>query len=98
MLVDSGGTWALLRERACAEAAGGTPGSLFEPAEGFYLGCSEAAAAGGSAIEPAVPKLTFTSCAVAVVQIEVASPGAAWWTDVRWEILEEAPLRGRRGP
>ena len=93
--VDSAGTWAVLRTRA-QELCGVEPPSLFPAAEGFFLGCGEAAPEERDRIRPAAPTASFTSCDVALVRIETAQTGEGWWREVYWEIAEQKPLRGRR--
>ena len=93
--VDSAGTWAALRTRA-RELCGAEPPSLFPAAEGFFLGCGEAAPEERDRIRPAAPAASFTSCVVALVRIETVHAGEGWWREVYWEIAEQKPLRGRR--
>ena len=93
--VDSAGAWAALRTRA-QELCGVEPHSIFPAAEGFFLGCGEAAAEERDRIRPEAPEAAFTSCVVALVRIETAYTGEGWWREVYWEIAEQKPLRGRR--
>jgi hypothetical protein len=93
--VDSAGAWAALRTRA-QELCGAEPPSLFPAAEGFFLGCGEAAPEERDRIRPAAPAASFTSCVVALVRIETAQEAGMWWREVYWEIAEQKPLRGRR--
>ncbi len=95
LAVDTGGLWNGLRERARA-GAGAEPSCPFPAAEGFCLGCVDAAPDQRSRIAPAIPQLSFSSCSLAVMRLE--SPREEWWRELYWEILEEKPLRGRRGP
>lgn len=94
-LVDSGGAWAALRQRAIARCPQGE--NLFPPAEGFYLGCGEAPAETRALIDAPVPELSFGSATIALVRI-FASDGPGWWRALSWEIFEERPLRGRKQP
>ena len=93
--IDSAGAWAALRTRA-RDLCGAEPPFLFPTAEGFFLGCGEAALEERDRIRPAAPAATFTSCNVALVRIETAQTGEGWWREVYWEIAEQKPLRGRR--
>jgi hypothetical protein len=93
--VDSAGAWAALRTRA-QELCGAEPLPLFPPAEGFFLGCAEAAPDERQRILPEAPAASFTSCAVALVRVETAHPGEGWWREVYWEFDGLKPLRGRR--
>ena len=93
--VDSAGAWAALRNRA-QELCGAEPLPLFAAAEGFFLGCTEAAPVEHDRIRLEPPAGTFTSCAIALVRIETAHTGEGWWREVYWEIAEQKPLRGRR--
>ncbi len=93
--VDSNGVWAALRDRA-RERCGPQPGALFPVAEGFFLGCGDAARDVTEAKAAGVTAWAFSSCAVAVLGIEAPRGPAEWWREVYWEVLEQRPLRGRR--
>jgi hypothetical protein len=95
--VDSGGAWRSLRTRAL-EMCGAEKGSLFPAAEGFYLGCGDAAPEEKSLISPAVPGVSFSSCTIALLKVRAAFEGAGWWKELSWEVVEERPLRGRKVP
>jgi hypothetical protein len=95
--VDSGGAWSLLRECALGRSSAETS-CLFPVAEGFYLGCSEAAAEVKSLIQPLLPPVSFTSCLLALVRISASLAGLDWWQSVSWELAEERSLRGRKDP
>ncbi len=113
--MDTGGAWQSLR-RACtgsrAAAVGGRSAArragLFPVAEGFFLGCLEAAGterrsvarevrqlAAGRASRAAAP-ITFSSSTLAVVRITTPARGSRWWREVSCEIEAERPLRGKR--
>ncbi|MGA2764842.1 MAG: hypothetical protein ABSG17_15955 [Spirochaetia bacterium] len=92
LAVDSGGLWRSLRAAAPGEAAG--PFAVFE---GFFLGCEEAGGVRREEIRPPLPAIGFTSSTLAVVRIDAGSPGTGWWRDVSTEVVDEMPLRGRRG-
>jgi hypothetical protein len=92
--VQTGGLWPALRTRARAAAGEGIL-RPFPEAEGFCLGCMDAAPGIRGRIAPAVPELSFSSCSIALLRF--TSPRAAWWQEVYWDTLEERPLRGRRG-
>jgi len=97
--VDTGGVWGSLRAAALsAQAAGGAaePPGLFSAFEGFFLGCIEAESGQRQLIRPRVPEVRFTSSVLALMRIDAAGPGGAWWREVSTEVLEELPLRGRR--
>jgi hypothetical protein len=113
--LDTGGAWTALR-RACTgsraaaaqvRTAAGRPG-LFPVAEGFFLGCLEAAGtqrrsvarevrqiARGQASRAAVP-IAFSSATLAVVRITTPARGSRWWREVSCEVVAERPLRGKR--
>ncbi len=93
LCVESDGVWAGLR-REVTEALGGQAElapRLFAPAEGFCLGCWEAAEEQRAGIRVDVPSLRFSSCALALVSITVGV--GQWWRDVRMEIVGKKPLR-----
>lgn len=102
--LDTGGAWAALR-RACARLLPGRQAvqGLFPVAEGFFLGCMEAAGDRSLAAEvrglvmgkePAVPG--FSSATLALLSITPGRRGARWWRDVTCEVAGERPLRGIR--
>jgi hypothetical protein len=93
--VESDGAWETLRARAL-EMRGPETGCLFPVVEGFYLGCGESRPEDRSGIRPAVPELSFSSCTIALVSVRTGFEGPEWWRDLRWEMLEERPLRGRK--
>jgi hypothetical protein len=93
--VESGGVWRSLRDRAL-EICGAEKGCLFPAVEGFYLGCSDAAPGQRSLIRPAVPAVSFSSGAITLLTIRAAVEWEEWWREVRWEVLDLRPLRGRK--
>lgn len=100
LALDSAGVWKELRdgvEKTLPDGEG-----LFPGFEGFFLGCAEqdqdpavpdAAASPG---EAALSDSSFSSCRLALVDIETPRGRDSWWREVSWEIVEEIPLRGRR--
>ncbi|HEY9594725.1 MAG TPA: hypothetical protein VHE79_09625 [Spirochaetia bacterium] len=92
--LDTEGAWEAVRAGAL-ERCGHETAALFPVGEGFFLGCGDAPQEERAAIRPSIPALSFSSCSVAVVQLEAPDP-AAWWRELYWEVLEERPLRGRR--
>lgn len=94
--LDTGGAWSGLR----ADGRWSDGPALFPCVEGFYLGCAEAGP--GSLDAAAVPALPrerrFTSVDLALVAITVPDEGPDWWRDVRWQVDERRPLRGKRPP
>ncbi|MGO9310626.1 MAG: hypothetical protein ACLQDL_16590 [Spirochaetia bacterium] len=93
--VDSGGAWGSLRARAL-ELCGAEKARLFPAAEGFYLGCADAAPEEKSLIRPTVPEASFSSSTIALLSVHADFEGSTWWRDVHWEVVEERPLRGRK--
>jgi len=93
--IDSNGAWAALREEARA-GPGDQPPGLFPVAEGFFLGCGEASTDRETAAATDSPAPAFSSCAIAVMEIESPCPLAEWWREVYWEVREQKPFRGRR--
>ena len=92
--VESGGVWDGLR-RELEEKAGDASQRgplLFQPSEGFCLGCWEVAEEQRAGIRVEVPNLRFSSCDLAFVSITV-SGDAEWWRDVGMEVLAKRPLR-----
>jgi hypothetical protein len=94
--VESGGAWEALRRRTL-ELCGAEGPRLFPAAEGFFMGCGDAPEAVRPLIRPAVPALAFTSCQAALMRVSSPYADGPWWRELSWEILEERPLRGRRG-
>jgi hypothetical protein len=94
--IGSGGVWDGLREKALSHR-GSAPRSLFPAAEGFFLGCGEATEEQRRLIRPVLPVLSFTSCQVALMRVSSPRMDGEWWRELHWEIVEERPLRGRRG-
>ena len=99
--VESAGAWSMLQARARASCAAESD-ALFPVVEGFFLGCGEATreqreAVQAEAVSVEAPAVAFSSCAVAVMKIEAPGERAGWWREVYWEVLEQKPLRGRRG-
>jgi len=89
------GMWGRVRE-AAARAAQPAPGSLFPVAEGFFAGCGEARQEGSIAAATAVPDLWFSAARIVLLKIQSPREQGEWWREVRWEIVESHPLRGRR--
>jgi len=90
--LETGGAWPGLR--GDGRWTDGPP--LFPCFEGFYLGCLESEP--GSRAALAVPAMDrrFSSLDLALVSIEVPDDRADWWSEVRWQIEDRRPLRGRR--
>lgn len=91
LALDTGGAWSALR--GDDRWTDGPP--LFPCFEGFYLGCCESEP--GSREVPAVPAMDrrFTSVDLAIVSITVPKDGADWWREVRWQVDDRRPLRGK---
>jgi hypothetical protein len=106
LCLDTGGAWQALR-RASARAPARTPG-LFPVAEGFFLGCLEAANAERRSVAREARQLiagpggrpasavAFTSATLAVIRITTPARGTRWWREVSCEVVAEKPLRGRK--
>jgi hypothetical protein len=106
LCLDTGGAWQALR-RACARARAGTPG-LFPVAEGFFLGCLEAAGDKRRAVAREARQLiagpggrpaaavAFTSATLAAIRITTPARGSRWWREVSCEVVAERPLRGTK--
>ncbi len=93
--IDSAGAWHALRGHVPV-ASPQRPEELFPPAEGFFLGCGDAAADEREAIRVPASGTSFSSCAVALVRIETRGSPEAWWRELYWEIIDQVPLRGSR--
>ena len=93
--VDSAGLWQQLRESALARVPS-EPAGLFPVREGFFLGCEEPPVDAQDPVRPHLADSGFTSSSLGLLRLSTARPPAAWWRDVRWEIAEDIPLRGRR--
>ena len=93
--VSSGGMWGSLRDKA-AGLAPIEPSPLFPVAEGFFAGCVETAPDQRPLIRPLVPELSFSSAALAILDIRSPRGRDGWWREVMWEYEEQRPLRGRR--
>ena len=99
--MDTQGAWSTMQTQARAWCPA-EPDPLFPPAEGFYLGCGEATREQREAVQAKAgsveaPAAAFSSCAIAVLKIAAPRGRAGWWREVYWEVLEQKPLRGRRG-
>lgn len=94
--IESGGAWSALRARTL-ETSGAEPSGLFPIREGFFMGCGDAAPAQRDVIRPAVPPAVFSSSELVLLRIESPPGQGAWWRELYWEIVEQQPLRGRRG-
>jgi len=94
--IGSGGAWSALRARTL-ETCGAEPSGLFPIREGFFMGCGDATPAQRDAIRPAVPPAVFSSSELVLLRIEKPPGPGAWWRELYWEIVEQRPLRGRRG-
>ena len=92
--VQSDGAWETLHARA-VERGGIGPG-LFPVAEGFYLGCPEAADDLRPRIRPVIPVGSFSSALLAAIRFDPAG-SSPWWRELHWEIIDQRPLRGRPG-
>jgi hypothetical protein len=90
--MDSRGAWRALREEASGASAASP---LFPESEGFCLGCWEAAEKVHAAITVQAPRISFTSCTIALLKIHTAA-GPRWWTDTAVEVEAERPLRAVR--
>jgi hypothetical protein len=90
--LDTGGAWSALR--ADDRWADGPP--LFPCFEGFYLGCAESGPARGGELGIPSPGRRFSSVDLALMSIQVPDDGPDWWREVRWQIDDRRPLRGKR--
>ncbi len=89
--VESGGVWDGLRRELVETFGPNLERGLFPAAEGFCLGCWEAAEEQRAGIRVEFPNLRFSSCALALVSTTVGA--GQWWRDVRMEIIAKRPLR-----
>jgi hypothetical protein len=90
--LDTGGAWQALRKD---ERWSDGP-ALVPCFEGFFIGCAEASPeARDSIVTPAMDR-RFSSIDIALMTMLVPDEGTAWWSDVRWQIEERRPLRGKR--
>lgn len=89
--VDTSGAWPGLRRD---ERFRDGP-ALFPCREGFYLGCAEAGPEARDAIRVPAADRRFTSLDLVLVTIEVPDGDTPWWDEVRWQVDERRPLRGK---
>lgn len=92
--LDTGGAWSALR--GDDRWSDGPP--AFPCFEGFYLGCSEAGPSERSAVRVPATDRRFSSVDVALMSITVFDEGPDWWREVRWQVDDRRPLRGKRAP
>ena len=90
--LDTGGAWSALR----ADRRWSDGPQLIPCFEGFYLGCPEPQLAGGGGLRLASGDRRFSSVDVALVTVSVPDEGAAWWSEVHWQVDDRRPLRGKR--
>ena len=105
LAVDSGGSWAALRE-AIGRARPLRPGFL-PLREGFFLACLEpgappedllgAPSAGGPPWPPAPPLGRFSPRGFSLLEIH-SEPPLPWWRDVRWSEILSLPFRETAPP
>jgi len=95
LAIESAGLWQQLREGALARVPS-EPAGLFPAREGFFLGCEEPPAGARDSIRAGLTDSGFTSSRLVLLRLSTPQPPALWWRDVRWEIAEDVPLRGRR--
>jgi len=93
--IDSAGLWLALRKGALSRVPS-EPAGLFPAREGFFLGCEELPAGAPDPDRPQLADSGFTSSSLALLRLSTPRPPATWWRDIRWEIAEQIPLRGRR--
>jgi len=90
--LETDGAWAALR----GDERWSDGPALFPCFEGFFLGCAEAAPeVRGSVVVPPMDR-RFSSLDITVMTIAVPDEGVDWWQEVRWQIDERRPLRGKR--
>jgi len=90
--LDTGGAWSALR--GDDRWSDGPP--IFPCFEGFYLGCSEAEPAERPAVRVPAMDRQFTSMDIALMSITASDDGPRWWREVRWQVDDRRPLRGKR--
>jgi hypothetical protein len=92
LALDTGGAWSGLR----VDDRWSDSPPLFPCFEGFFLGCSESEPADRTSL--VVPEMSrrFSSVDLALMSISVPDDGPDWWTEVRWQIDDRRPLRGKR--
>jgi hypothetical protein len=93
--VSSDGMWSSVRASALSLAAA-EPDPLFPAGEGFFAGCGDATPEQRAAIDPPVPRMSFSSATIALVALSSPRGRDDWWREVTWELQETRPLRGRR--
>jgi hypothetical protein len=90
--LDTGGAWHALR----SDERWSDGPALVPCFEGFFIGCGEAPPEVRDSIAAPAMDLKFSSIDIALLTIVVPDEGTAWWSDVRWQIEERRPLRGKR--
>jgi len=88
LALESGGVWDSLRR-----LAGDCEDGPFPVAEGFILGCWEAAAETRIADLGRAPCIRFSSCSAALVTIHGAWDRKNWWRELYFETTLKKPLR-----
>jgi hypothetical protein len=88
MAMESRGVWDSLRKLVA-----GCEDGPFPVAEGFILGCWEAAAETRSADLGEAPSIRFSSCSAALVTIRGAWGRREWWRELYFETTLKKPLR-----
>jgi hypothetical protein len=92
--LDTGGAWlGLRRDDRWTDGP-----SIFPCFEGFYLGGSESDPGEHSAVHVPAMDRRFSSIDVALMSITVSDDGSQWWREVRWQIDDRRPLRGKHAP
>jgi hypothetical protein len=87
LALETGGVWKSLR------ALGGWDEGPFPAAEGFVMGCWEAAPETRRSIDRPIPSFSFSSCSAALVILRAAWEKRDWWRELYTEIVFRKPLR-----
>ena len=88
LALESGGVWDSLRR-----LAGDKENGPFPIAEGFIMGCWEAAAETRNADLGEVPRISFSSCSAALITVLGAWDRGDWWRELYFETTLKKPLR-----
>jgi hypothetical protein len=88
LALESEGLWESLRG-----VVGESDGDPFPVAEGFILGCWDAAEKARDVMRSEAPSLKFSSCSAALLILHAAWGGGQWWRELYVEIAGKKPLR-----